>query len=82
MKKKILILIVIVVLLLVLFVPIPSEDISQPYDGGSRCYTALTYKIVKWKHIDCMLNTYSETKVYFFPDNFKSMDELWIEENL
>ena len=78
MKKKILIPIVIVVLLLVLFVPIPS---GVHKDGGSRSYTALTYKIVDWNRITYYDSVYDDTSIYFFPNNFKSIDELWKIEN-
>lgn len=74
MKKKIIIPIIIIVLLLVLFLPIPSGVYK---DGGSRSYTSLTYKIVSWHRIDGANRIYDETKVYFFPNNFKSIDELW-----
>lgn len=73
MKKKIWIPIAVVVLLLVLFLPIPSGKYD---DGGSRSYTALTYKIVDWNRINGNA-VYDETSFYFFPDNFKSIDELW-----
>ena len=46
MKKKIWICIAGVVLLAILFVPIPSGTYK---DGGTRAYSALTYKIVKWQ---------------------------------
>lgn len=74
MKKKIWIPIVaVVVLLLVLFVPYSSEAYL---DGGTRTYTALTYKIVDWNRISGN-GIYDDTKIYFFPNNFKSLDELW-----
>ena len=77
MRKKI-ILIALTVLLLaaVLFVPIPGETYK---DGGTRAYTALTYKVVKWNRLT-EGDTYEATKVYWFPDNFKSIDELWEQE--
>lgn len=74
MKKKILIPIIIVVVLLVLFLPIPSGVCK---DGGSRSYTALTYKVVDWNRITDSDRIYDDTKIYFFSDNFKSIDELW-----
>ena len=77
MKKKIWIpIIVSVVLLAVLFVPIPN---GQMKDGGTRVYSALTYKIVDWNRLynDEM---YSETKVYFGADAWKSIDDLFAEE--
>ena len=80
MKKKILIPIIIIFVLTILFVPIPSGAYK---DGGTREYTALTYKIVDWNRLTAG-ETYNKTKVYFFPDNFKSIDRLWYyeEENV
>lgn len=73
MKKKFWTPIVIVVLLAILVIPIPTGVYK---DGGTREYTALTYKIVDW---NCMTGDtiYDETRVYFFPYNFKSIDGLW-----
>ena len=48
MKKKIWIPILVVVILAILFVPIPSGVYK---DGGTREYTALTYKIVDWNRL-------------------------------
>lgn len=77
MKKKIWMWIIAGVLLLaVLFTPIPSGVCK---DGGSREYTALTYKIVDWNRLTAD-SIYDETKVYFFPHNFKSIDSLWARE--
>ena len=78
MKKKIWIPIVIAVLLAVLVIPIP---IGAAKDGGTRQYTALTYKIVKWNRLSTVGDdVYHKTRVYFFPNNFKSIDELWHKE--
>ena len=78
MKKKILIPIIIFLLLLILFVPIPSGVYK---DGGTKAYTALTYKIVDWNRITGDL-IYDETRIYPFPANFKSIDQLWhLEED-
>ena len=76
MKKKLWIPIVIVIFLAILFIPIPSGVYK---DGGTRAYTSLTYKIVDW---NCLTgdSTYDKTKVYFFPNNFKSIDGLWYME--
>ena len=84
MKKKIMIpVIVVIALLLVLFLPIPQGSYD---DGGTREYTALTYKIVTWKRFVSVHNedgemeridTYTHTSVYWLPDNYKSIDELW-----
>ena len=75
-KKVILIILAIVIFLAVLFLPIPKG----PYnDGGTREYAALTYKIVDWNR-RTETSTYDKTKVYFFPENFKSIGDLWDEE--
>lgn len=71
--KKIWIPIAAVILLAVLFVPIPTGHYK---DGGTKEYTALTYKIVNWKRITGD-SVYDKTRVYFFPDNFKSVNSLW-----
>ena len=77
MKKKFWIWILAGVLLLaVLFTPIPSGVYK---DGGSREYTALTYKIVDWNR-QTGEAVYDETKLYVFPNNFKSIDALWEQE--
>ena len=82
-KKKIVPVIIVIALLLVLFLPIPQGSYD---DGGTREYAALAYKIVKWKRLISVYNengvmervdTYTKTSVYWLPDNFKSIDELW-----
>ncbi len=74
MKKKIWIpIIAVIVVLAVLFVPIPQGSYD---DGGTREYVALTYKIVDWNRITPD-GVYDETKVYFFSDRYKSIDELF-----
>ena len=75
MKKKIWIPIVIV-LIAVLFIPIPSGVYK---DGGTREYTALTYKIVKWNRLTGD-STYDKLRAYLFPNNFRSIDSLWTRE--
>lgn len=66
---------------LILFTPFQVRHYD---DGGSTTYTALTYTVVKWKRIlpiktpdGYIGNIYQNTCVYFFPNNFKSLDELW-----
>ena len=82
MKKGIIIGIIVVVLL-VLFLPVPKGTYD---DGGTRDYCALTYKIVVWNKLLVEVNedgsagefyTYRKTSVFWIPDNFKSIDELW-----
>lgn len=77
MKKKVwLIILSAAVLLAILLIPIPQG----PYeDGGTRGYTALTYKIVDWNRLTTD-GSYEATKLYWFPNNFKSIDELWAYE--
>jgi len=84
MKKRVVIIVVAVLaLLLTLFLPIPGGSYD---DGGTREYTALTYKIIRWKRLVSVhdengeiasIDTYEATSVFLFPDNFKSVDELW-----
>ncbi|MBR3807211.1 MAG: hypothetical protein IKJ15_02415 [Lachnospiraceae bacterium] len=74
MKKKIWI--PIVVVLMILAIPIPTGVYK---DGGTREYTALTYKIVDWNRMTGD-TIYDETKIYVFPYNFKSIDGLWYYE--
>lgn len=76
MKKKLWIPIVIVILLAILVIPIRTGVYE---DGGTREYMSLLYKIVNWNRLTTD-GTYSKTKVYFCPDNFKTIDELWMEE--
>lgn len=73
LSKKVWIPIIVLVLLAVLFVPVPSGTMK---DGGTRVYSALTYKIVKWRRL-VGIGRYENTSVYFFPNNFKSIDALW-----
>ena len=79
MKKRIIIISVIVLALLILFLPIPRGTYR---DGGTKDYSALTYRIVLWNRLSEQINedgydTYQKTSVFWFPDNFKSIDELW-----
>ncbi len=77
MKKKAWIWIVAALLLVaILFVPIPTGVYK---DGGTRTYTALTYKIVDWNR-QTAEDVYDAVKVYWLPDNFRSIDELWARE--
>ena len=74
MKKKTKIMIAIILIFTVLFVPVPSDIVK---DGGTRFYTALTYKVAKWKVMIGVDYVYDKTSIYWFPDNFKSYNELW-----
>ena len=77
MKKKLWrIALAVVLLAVILFTPIPKGALR---DGGTREYAALTYKIVQWKRLSGD-ETYEATRVYWFPDNLKSIDQLWKQE--
>lgn len=64
MKKKYIIL-VIIVLIILLF---PKRAIYE--DGGTRTYTALTYKVIVWKQIEGKTGI----EIHFFPNNFHHLD--------
>ena len=74
MKKKLLLF---VALILILFTPVPSPVYK---DGGTRAYTALTYKIVRWQRLQDSGEAFNKTKVYPFPLNFLTIDALWEKE--
>ena len=82
MKRKTVV-ISIIVAVLILFLPVPHGTYE---DGGTRDYNALTYKIAVWNKLNAEANpggsagevhTYHKTSVFWIPDNFKSIDELW-----
>ena len=80
MKKKITVA-AIVLLLLILFLPIPNGICK---DGGTKDYGALTYRIVVWNRLvdqakegSAEVQKYHKVSVFWFPDNFKSINELW-----
>lgn len=78
MKKKIWIVALIILILLILFIPIPG---GQYRDGGTKDYLALTYRIVVWNRLMEGEDVYHKTSVYWIPNNFKSIDELWDMES-
>jgi hypothetical protein len=77
-RKKIIIVLITIIVLLVLFLPLPVGSFD---DGGTRVYSALTYKIIKWHTLVAETNHdvyfYNKTSVFWIPDKFKSIDELW-----
>ncbi len=78
MKKKVFLIILAAVLFLAFFfIPAPRGSYD---DGGTREYAALAYKVVDWKRLTAD-GVYDKTKIYWFPKNFKSIDELWGEED-
>ncbi len=87
MKKKIIIIAAILLFLLILFLPVPRGTYR---DGGTKDYRALTYRVVVWNRLTDRIGedgaaeehcTYHKTSVYWFPENFKSIDELWKAES-
>ncbi len=74
MKRKTAI--VLSIILAVLIIPVPTGIYK---DGGTKTYTALTYKIVDWKRISAN-GTYEKLKVYPFPMNFMSLSSLFERE--
>lgn len=75
MKKRICWIAVAILVLAILFVPIPG---AQMRDGGTREYTALTYKVVSWHRL-YPGGVYEETKVYWLGDRYRSTEDLWAE---
>ena len=73
MKKKVWIF-TIVILLAVLITPIPTGILR---DGGTRTYTALTYKIVNWQRLLDNGSRYECLRIYWAPNSFRSLEELW-----
>ena len=87
MKKKTIIILIIAAVLLIMFLPFKSSTYE---DGGTRDYRALTYRVVVWNKLIAevnddgsagQVNAYHKTSVFWIPDNFKSIDELWKLEN-
>ena len=81
MDKKLLIFIIALALVIVLFVPFGYQTYD---DGGTQRFTSLTYSVVIWNRFvsdwstgEMKLDKYENTSFYLFPDNFKSIDELW-----
>lgn len=76
MKKKLWLIILAAAVLAVLFVPIPKS----PYrDGGTREYSALTYKLIHWSRLTDD-GVYESSRLYWLPQNFRSIDDLWAGE--
>lgn len=70
MKKAIII--IATVLIAALFIPIPKT-----YADGTKSYSALAYKIVRWNRPFYKNLMFTQTGVYKFPHSLKSVDELW-----
>ena len=78
MKKKIFFTVIVVIsLLAILFFPIPTGTLN---DGGTRVYSALTYKIVVWNRTTDD-GIYENTKVYFGEDRLQDINGLLDKES-
>ena len=78
MKKEIWMPMVIAVLVIALLVvPVPEGTMN---DGGTRVYSALSYKIVSWNR-EYDDGVFEDTKVYFGADRMRSVDELFFRES-
>ncbi len=76
MKKKILTIAFIICLLAILFLPMPRGTLK---DGGTKEWSSLTYKIIKWNRLTDD-GIYENTRVYFGKERFQSIDKLWLKE--
>lgn len=82
-KKLVAVCVTAAVILAVLFMPFVRDTYD---DGGTVTYSALTYKIVKWKKLagsdkgNGANVRYEKTSLFFFPENYKTLDELWETE--
>lgn len=67
---------------LALVLPAVPFSVKRYRDGGTKDYTALLYKIVKWnrRYDEEKGSMFAETKVYFFPKSRLTVDELFEEE--
>ncbi len=82
-KRFLLIFLLAVCILSIFFIPVPQGMLD---DGGTRIYKSMTYTIVSWHKLVVVVDEngddigppfYDKTSVYWFPDNSKSIDELW-----
>ena len=80
-NNRLLAVIIVLALVIVFFVPFGYRSYD---DGGTQKFTSLTYAVVKWNKFESdwssgemKLDKYENTSFYIFPDNFKSIDELW-----
>ncbi len=83
MKKRFFLLFGIGVILIALFFPFSYSSYD---DGGTREYKALTYRVIAWNSLIAETDEtgsfvghsiYKNTSVFWYPDNRKSIGELW-----
>lgn len=73
-KAILLTIIILIVLLGVLFIPYQKMTVR---DGGTEEYRAVAATYVKWHKIVDDGTVYEGCSWYLYPDNSKSLDELW-----
>lgn len=83
MKKAIIILVILVFAAAIMFVPYRKDMYN---DGGTVCYTSLTYQVVHWNRLydDGNVSGYHVAKdLYVFPFNFRDnvSGKVWDEYN-
>ena len=80
-RKRIVIILLAAAAVIIPFVP---YQVLTAEDGGTREYNALAYKAVAWNRITAGEGEgpeyYRNTSVYWFPENLKTIDELWKTE--
>ncbi len=69
--------VIILLMACILLFPVPSGAYK---DGGTRAYTSLTYKIVKWNRLTETGEIYKKLRFYPIPFNFFSVGSLWERE--
>ena len=67
---------IIAAVLLILFLPVPGGTLRS---GATRTYSAIAYKVVEWNRLEGG-DAFHKVSVYWFPDNFRSVEELWEKE--
>lgn len=60
----------------ILFFPVPAAATND----RTQAFNAVTYKIVIWNKTLPNGETYKKTRFYFLSQRYKSLDELWAQE--
>lgn len=77
--KKFLLILSVILILAIIFVPYNIKTLD---DGGTKVYTSLVYRVVKWNYkYDFSLYTedfkiYNETEIFWLPHNFDKIADL------
>ena len=72
--KKVLMHLFLFIVLLLLLIPF---KVSKYKDGGTIEIMSMSYKIVSWNKYDDSGNKITKKTIYFFPQNYKSIEDLW-----